>query len=30
VDYHDGLKYPHLERIADKQDRLSAILAARP
>jgi len=30
VDYHEGLRYPHLERIADKPDRLSAILAARP
>jgi predicted metalloprotease with PDZ domain len=30
VDYHEGLKYPHLERIADTPDRLSAILAARP
>jgi len=30
VDYHDGLRYPHLERIAGAPDRLSAILAARP
>jgi predicted metalloprotease with PDZ domain len=30
VDYHEGLKYPHLERIANAPDRLSAILAARP
>jgi predicted metalloprotease with PDZ domain len=29
IDYHDGLRYPHLERIADRPDRLSAIFAAR-
>ena len=29
VDYHDGLKYPHLERIAGTPDRLDAILAPR-
>jgi predicted metalloprotease with PDZ domain len=29
VDYHDGLKYPHLERIAGTPDRLAAILAAK-
>lgn len=29
VDYHDGLKYPHLERIAGTPDRLNAILAPR-
>jgi len=29
VDYHEGLKYPHLERIANTPDLLSAILAAR-
>ncbi|HEV2607940.1 MAG TPA: peptidase M61, partial [Xanthomonadaceae bacterium] len=29
VDYHEGLKYPHLERIAGAPDRLSAILTAR-
>ncbi|MEO7432707.1 MAG: peptidase M61 [Dokdonella sp.] len=29
VDYRDGLKYPHLERIAGTADRLDAILAAR-
>ncbi|HEX7112073.1 MAG TPA: peptidase M61 [Mizugakiibacter sp.] len=29
VDYHDGLKYPHLERIPGTPDRLSAILAPR-
>ena len=29
IDYHDGLRYPHLERIEGKPDRLSAILAAR-
>jgi predicted metalloprotease with PDZ domain len=27
--YHDGLRYPHLERIAGKPDRLSAIFAPR-
>ena len=27
--YHDGLKYPHLERIAGTPDRLNAILAPR-
>jgi predicted metalloprotease with PDZ domain len=26
LDYHDGLKYPHLERIPGTPDRLSAIL----
>ncbi|HEV7490033.1 MAG TPA: peptidase M61 [Rhodanobacteraceae bacterium] len=29
VDYRDGLKYPHLERIAGSADHLSAILAPR-
>lgn len=29
VDYHDGLKYPHLERIEGKADRLSELLKAR-
>jgi len=29
VDYRDGLKYPHLERIAGASDHLSAILAPR-
>ena len=29
VDYHGGLKYPRLERIAGRPDRLSAILAPR-
>ncbi|WP_291187817.1 peptidase M61 [Dokdonella sp.] len=29
VDYREGLKYPHLERIAGVPDRLSAILAPR-
>ena len=28
VDYHGGLRYPHLERIAGTPDRLDAILAA--
>ena len=27
IDYRDGLKYPHLERIAGSDDRLGAILA---
>lgn len=29
LDYHDGLRYPHLERIPGTPDRLSAILAPR-
>jgi predicted metalloprotease with PDZ domain len=29
LDYHGGLRYPHLERIADRPDRLSAIFAPR-
>ena len=29
VDYHDGLKYPHLERVPGTPDRLSSILAPR-
>ena len=29
VDYHDGLKYPHLERINGTPDYLSEIVAAR-
>lgn len=29
IDYHDGLKYPHLERIEGTPDRLGAILAPR-
>ncbi|MEO6688621.1 MAG: peptidase M61 [Dokdonella sp.] len=29
IDYHEGLRYPHLERIAGTTDRLDAILAAR-
>lgn len=29
VDYRDGLKYPHLERITGTPDRLAAILQAR-
>jgi predicted metalloprotease with PDZ domain len=29
LDYRDGLKYPHLERIAGTQDRLSKILAPK-
>ena len=29
LDYHDGLRYPHLERIPGTPDRLSSILRAR-
>lgn len=29
IDYHDGLRYPHLERIAGTPDRLSDIFEAR-
>ena len=29
IDYHDGLRYPHLERVSGRKDRLSDILAAR-
>jgi predicted metalloprotease with PDZ domain len=29
VDYHDGLKYPHLERVPGTLDRLSSILEPR-
>jgi predicted metalloprotease with PDZ domain len=29
IDYRDGLKYPHLERIVGTPDRLTAILSAR-
>ena len=29
IDYRDGLKYPHLERIDGTTDRLGAILAPR-
>jgi len=29
VDYHDGLRHPHLERIEGKPDRLAAIFKAR-
>ena len=29
LDYHGGLRYPHLERIEGKPDRLSAIFAPR-
>ena len=29
LDYHDGLKYPHLERIADTPARLDEILTAK-
>jgi hypothetical protein len=27
IDYHGGLRYPHLERIAGTADRLDEILA---
>jgi predicted metalloprotease with PDZ domain len=30
VDYRDGPKYPHLTRVAQEQDRLSEIIAAKP
>ncbi len=29
LDYHDGLRYPHLERIQGTPDRLTSIFAAR-
>jgi hypothetical protein len=29
IDYHDGLRYPHLERIEGTPARLDDILAAR-
>ncbi len=29
VDYHDGLQYPHLQRIDGKPDYLNKIIAAR-
>jgi hypothetical protein len=29
IDYHDGLRYPHLERIEGKPDYLTSIFAAR-
>lgn len=29
INYHDGLKYPHLERVAGKPDTLTALLKAR-
>jgi hypothetical protein len=29
MDYHDGLRYPHLERDASQPARLDQILAAR-
>jgi hypothetical protein len=29
LDYHDGLKYPHLERIPGTPDRLGDLLTAR-
>jgi len=30
IDYHDGLRYPHLERDASEPARIDDILAARP
>ena len=29
LDYHDGLRYPHLQRIEGKPDYLTPILSAR-
>ena len=29
VDYHSGLKYPHLERVTDASDVLTAIAKSR-
>jgi hypothetical protein len=29
VDYHDGLRYPHLERIEGKPDYLTKIFSPR-
>jgi predicted metalloprotease with PDZ domain len=29
IDYHDGLKYPHLQRIPGTPDRLTQIMTAR-
>ena len=29
MDYHDGLRYPHLERVAGAPARLDQILTAR-
>jgi predicted metalloprotease with PDZ domain len=29
IDYHDGLRYPHLERVGSGEARLDAILAAK-
>jgi hypothetical protein len=29
LDYHGGMREPHLERVADKPDLLGQILAAR-
>ena len=29
VDYHDGLKYPHLERMGSTEDRLTAIISRK-
>jgi predicted metalloprotease with PDZ domain len=29
IDYHDGLKYPHLERVTGKPDTLTTLLKAR-
>ena len=30
IDYHDGPRYPHLQRIDGTPDYLSRILASRP
>lgn len=29
IDYHDGLRYPHLQRVANSTDRLAALLRPR-
>jgi len=29
IDYHNGLRYPHLERIRGTPDRIGAIFTAR-
>jgi hypothetical protein len=30
IDYHDGMRYPHLERDGSEPARIDDILAARP
>jgi len=29
IDYHDGLRYPHLERLTDKPDLLQSVIAPK-